>query len=64
MDIFNKIGKKATETYKVTAEKTGKLAKEAKLKMEINTYKSNVQELYTEIGEKVYLLGRMYNGKA
>ena len=55
MDIFNKIGKKATETYKVTAEKTGKLAKEAKLKMEINTYKSNVQELYTEIGEKVYL---------
>ena len=54
MDIFNKIGKKATETYKVTAEKTGKLAKEAKLKMEINTYKSNVQELYTEIGESIF----------
>ncbi len=55
MDIINKIGKKATETYKMTAERTGKIAKEAKLKMEINNYNSNVQELYTEIGKKVYL---------
>lgn len=29
MDFFNKIGKKVSETYDATAEKTGKLAKEA-----------------------------------
>lgn len=55
MDIINKIGKKATETYKITAEKTSKIAKEAKLKMEINNCNSNIQELYTEIGKKIYL---------
>ena len=33
MDFFNQLGKKATEAYKVTADKTGKIAKEAKLKL-------------------------------
>ena len=28
MDFFNQLGKKATEAYKVTADKTGKIAKE------------------------------------
>ena len=28
MEIFNKLGKKASEAYKVTADKTGKLAKQ------------------------------------
>ena len=36
MDFLNKLSKKASEAYKVTADKTGKLAKEAKLKMKIN----------------------------
>ena len=34
MEFFDKLGKKATEAYKITADKTGKLAKETKLKAE------------------------------
>ena len=54
MDFLDKIGKKASETYKFTAEKTTKIAKETKLKLAINSYKSNIEELYREIGKKVY----------
>ena len=54
MEIFDKIGEKATQAYKVTADKTGKLAKEAKLKMKMNELKSQVTDLYVEIGKKVY----------
>ena len=44
MEIFNKLGKKASEAYKVTADKTGKLAKEAKLRMKIADLKSQIKE--------------------
>ena len=54
MEFFDKITKKATETYKGAAEKTGKIAKEAKLKLKINDNKSKINELYQEIGKKVY----------
>ena len=54
MDFFDKLGKKASETYKVTAEKTSKIAKEAKLKMKMNENKSNIEDIYKEIGKKVY----------
>ena len=54
MDFFDKLGKKASETYKVTAEKTSKIAKEAKLKMKMNQNKSDIEEIYIEIGKKVY----------
>lgn len=54
MDFFNKLGKKASETYKVTTEKTGKLAQEVKLKLKMNENKSQISELYKEIGAKVY----------
>lgn len=54
MDFFDKIGKKASQTYKYTTEKTSKLAKEAKLKMAMSENKSQIEELYTEIGKKVY----------
>ena len=54
MDFFNKLGKKVSETYDATAEKTSKLAKEAKLKMKINDNKSKINDLYQEIGKKVY----------
>lgn len=54
MEFFDKLGKKASETYKFTAEKTGKLAKEAKLRMKINDDKEEIEELYQKIGEKVY----------
>ena len=54
MGFFDNLGKKASAAYDATAEKTGKLAKEAKLRMKINENKSNINELYKEIGKKVY----------
>ena len=54
MDLFNKIGKKASEAYKMTADKTGKLAKETKIKMKMNELKAQINEVYEEIGKKVY----------
>ena len=54
MEFFDKLTKKASETYKGAAEKTGKIAKEAKLKMKINDNKSKINSLYQEIGKKVY----------
>ena len=54
MEIFEKIGDAASKTYKYTAEKTSKFAKETKKKMEINDYKRNIKDIYIEIGETVY----------
>lgn len=54
MEFFDKLGKKASEAYKVTADKTGKLAKEAKLRMKVADLKSQINEIYKEIGETVY----------
>ena len=54
MDFFDKLGKKASEAYKITADKTGKIAKEAKLRMKIGDLKSQINDIYTEIGKKVY----------
>lgn len=52
MEIFDKIGKKASEAYKMTADKTGKIAKETKLKLRMNELKSQVNDIYEEIGKK------------
>ena len=54
MEFFDKLGKKASEAYKVTADKKGKLAKEAKLRMKISELKSQINTIYKEIGEVVY----------
>ena len=54
MEFFDKLGKKASEAYKVTADKTGKLAKETKLKIKISDLKSQINDLYEEIGKNVY----------
>ena len=54
MDFFSKITKKAKETYKEASQKTGELAKEAKLRMKMNENKSTINTLYQEIGKKVY----------
>ena len=54
MEFFDKLTKKASETYKGAAEKTSKLAKEAKLKLKINENKSKINDIYQEIGRKVY----------
>lgn len=54
MEIFEKIGDAASKTYQYTAAKTTKLAKETKLKMKINDYKKEIENLYLEIGKMVY----------
>lgn len=54
MDFFNKLTQKAKETYKEASQKTGDLAKEAKLRMKMNENKSTINSLYQEIGKKVY----------
>ena len=54
MGIFNNLGKKASCVYDATTEKTGKLAKEAKLRMKMNENKSDINDIYKEIGKKVY----------
>lgn len=54
MEFFDKLGKKASEAYKVTADKTGKLAKEAKLRMKMGELKSEINQIHDEIGKKIY----------
>lgn len=54
MGFFDSLGKKASKAYDATAEKTSKIAKEAKLRMKINENKSDINDLYKEIGRKVY----------
>lgn len=54
MEFFDKLGKKASEAYKVTADKTGKIAKETKLKFKIGELRTQINNIYEEIGKKVY----------
>lgn len=54
MEFFDKLTKKASETYKGAAEKTGKIAKETKLKLKMSENKSKINDIYEEIGKKVY----------
>ena len=54
MGFFDNIGKKASAAYDATAEKTSKIAKEAKLRMKMNENKSEINNIYKEIGKKVY----------
>lgn len=54
MEFFEKISKKASKAYKITADKTEKLARDTKLKIKMNDLKQQINELYEEIGKKVY----------
>ena len=54
MDFFEKLGKKATETFNSAAEKTNKIASETKIKLKINDCKSKIKDLYLDIGKIVY----------
>ena len=54
MEFFDKLGKKASEAYKITADKTGKIAKETKLKFKIGELRTQINDIYEEIGKKVY----------
>ena len=63
MEFFDKLSKKASEAYKITADKTGKLAKETKLKLKISELKSEINTIYTEIGKMAYEKHTLKNGK-
>ena len=54
MEFFEKLGKKATETFNNAGEKANKLAGDTKLKLKINDCKSKINDLYQEIGKKIY----------
>lgn len=54
MDFFDKLGRKATQTYNIAAEKTTKVAKETKLKRKLNEIKNEIEEIYIQIGKQVY----------
>ena len=54
MEFFNKIGDIASKTYKNASQKTGELAKEAKIRMKMNENKSKINDLYEEIGKIIY----------
>lgn len=54
MELFDKISKAASKTYKATTEKTSKIAKETKLKINVNECKKEITDKYKEIGEMVY----------
>lgn len=54
MGFFDDLSKKASETYRNTAEKTNKLTREMKLKSLINEDKGKIEKIYAEIGKKVY----------
>jgi len=54
MGFFSDLGKKTSELGKKTSEATGKIAKEAKLKLKISDDKGKIQDLYEDLGKKVY----------
>lgn len=54
MEFFEKLGKKATETFNSAAEITNKIASETKIKFKINDCKSKIKDLYLDIGKIVY----------
>lgn len=54
MEFFNKLGDIASKTYKNASQKTGEIAKEAKIKMKMSENKSKINDLYEEIGKIVY----------
>lgn len=54
MDFLNKLGDIANKTYKSASQKTGELAKEAKIKMKMNENKAKIKDLYEEIGKIIY----------
>lgn len=59
MGVFRDFERAAVITYKTTAIKTSKMAKQTKLKLQINEDKCAIEELYNEIGKQIYLNHRL-----
>lgn len=51
---MNKIGETAIKTYRHAAQTTSKITREIKLKAQMADKKSQIQEIYEEIGKRVY----------
>ena len=60
MDFFDKLGKQASKTYKFTAKQTSKFAREAKLKIQMNEHKSQIEELYEDAKWKESTMDQLY----
>lgn len=54
MSFFDKLSKKASETYQITKEKTTKISEELKLRSKINECKGKIDDLYEELGRGIY----------
>jgi tRNA(Ile2) C34 agmatinyltransferase TiaS len=54
MEFFDKLSKKASETYQIAKEKTTNLSEELKLKSKINSLEEKNYQIFAEIGETVY----------
>ena len=54
MDFFDKLSKKASETYQVTKEKASNLSEELKIKGKINELNEKIEKTYDTIGRIVY----------
>ena len=54
MDFFNKLSKKASETYQITKKKTSQISGELKLRNKMNDCKDKIKDIYTEIGKTVF----------
>ena len=54
MEFFEKLGKKASETFNSAGEKANKIASETKLKFKINENKSKIKDVYQDIGKIDY----------
>ena len=52
--LISNISKGAYNTYKYAAESAGKIAREIKLKAQMADNKSQIKELYQDIGKNVY----------
>ena len=52
--MFEKIGEKATTVGRKTVKYTGNVAKQVKLKLKMEDKKSQIEDIYVIIGEKVY----------
>lgn len=49
MEFFDKLGQKASEAYKMTADKTEKMAKDVKIKVKMQSLKNKINDIYEEL---------------
>lgn len=52
--IMDRIGKKAVDTYNYACKGVGEFTKEVKLKSKMAENKKKIQELYEDIGKRIY----------